>query len=340
MHEDAEGIQGGYNRLLIITTFVDSMRDGIMLLYHSEIFEKHITGNHPECAARIANVNAMLEKKGWIKQSTKPNWLAASVEQCRRNHTESYIEQLHRWCDQGAGRVESDTVVSIGSWDAATLGAGAACDAVRRVFNGEDTQAFCAIRPPGHHALQDAPMGFCLLNNISIAAQCARTLGCHSVLIVDWDVHHGNGTQASFWEDPSVGFVSIHRFPFYPGTGRKEETGAGAASGTKVNIPVPADTGPKSFLDQLATQTEKLAQKIKPDLILLSAGFDAHVADPVGGLSLEAEHYFEAGKWIAGLAREHCQGRLVSLLEGGYHLQHMPECVDAHLRGMTDKKLN
>ena len=311
------------------------MRDGIMLLYHSEIFEKHNTGNHPECVARIANVNAMLEKKGWIKQSTKPNWLAATVEQCRRNHTESYIEQLHRWCDQGAGRVESDTVVSIGSWDAATLGAGAACDAVRRVFNGEDTQAFCAIRPPGHHALQDAPMGFCLLNNISIAAQCARTLGCHSVLIVDWDVHHGNGTQASFWEDPSVGFVSIHRFPFYPGTGRKEETGAGAASGTKVNIPVPADTGPKSFLDQLATQTEKLAQKIKPDLILLSAGFDAHVADPVGGLSLEAEHYFEAGKWIASLAREHCQGRLVSLLEGGYHLQHMPECVDAHLRGMT-----
>ncbi|MFZ4082449.1 MAG: histone deacetylase [Pirellula sp.] len=306
-----------------------------MLLYHSEIFEKHNTGNHPECVARIANVNAMLEKNGWIKQSTKPNWLAATVEQCRRNHTDSYIEQLHRWCDQGAGRVESDTVVSIGSWDAATLGAGAACDAVRRVFNGEDTQAFCAIRPPGHHALQDAPMGFCLLNNISIAAQCARTLGCHSVLIVDWDVHHGNGTQASFWEDPSVGFVSIHRFPFYPGTGRKEETGAGAASGTKVNIPVPADTGPKSFLDQLATQTEKLAQKIKPDLILLSAGFDAHVADPVGGLSLEAEHYFEAGKWIAGLAREHCQGRLVSLLEGGYHLQHMPECVDAHLRGMT-----
>jgi acetoin utilization deacetylase AcuC-like enzyme len=335
MHEDAEGIQGGYNHLLIITTFVDSMRDGFMLLYHSEIFEKHNTGNHPECVARIANVNAMLEKNGWIKQSTKPNWLAATVEQCRRNHTDSYIEQLHRWCDQGAGRVESDTVVSIGSWDAATLGAGAACDAVRRVLNGEDTQAFCAIRPPGHHALQDAPMGFCLLNNISIAAQCARTLGCHSVLIVDWDVHHGNGTQASFWEDPSVGFVSIHRFPFYPGTGRKEETGAGAASGTKVNIPVPADTVPKSFLDQLATQTEKLAQKIKPDLILLSAGFDAHVADPVGGLSLEAEHYFEAGKWIAGLAREHCQGRLVSLLEGGYHLQHMPECVDAHLRGMT-----
>lgn len=306
-----------------------------MLLYHSPIFEKHDTGSHPECIARISNVNAMLERKGWIERCTKPNWLSATIEQCKRNHTSEYIEQLHRWCDQDAGRVESDTVVSVGSWDAATLAAGAACDAVRRVCHGEDTQAFCAIRPPGHHALKDAPMGFCLLNNVSIAAHYARSLGCKSVLIVDWDVHHGNGTQASFWEDPSVGFVSIHRFPFYPGTGRKDETGSGVALGTKVNIPVAADTGPKSFLDQLANKTQELAQKMKPELILLSAGFDAHIADPVGGLSLESEHFFEAGKWIAQLANEHCKGRLVSLLEGGYHLQHMPDCVDAHLRGMV-----
>jgi acetoin utilization deacetylase AcuC-like enzyme len=152
-------------------------------------------------------------------------------------------------------------------------------------------------------------------------------------LIVDWDVHHGNGTQASFWEDPTVGFVSIHRFPFYPGTGRVDETGTGDALGTTVNIPVSAQTGPKSFLDQLATQTEKFATKFKPDLILLSAGFDAHENDPVGGLSLQSENYFEAGKWIAALAKEHCQGRLVSLLEGGYHLEHLPESLDAHLRG-------
>lgn len=311
-----------------------------MLLYHSPIFEKHDTGNHPECSARIAKVNEMLDHKGWIERCTKPNWIAATIEQCKRNHTPEYIEQLHRWSDQGAGRVESDTVVSVGSWDAATLAAGAACDAVRRICNGQETQAFCAIRPPGHHALKDAPMGFCLLNNVSIAALYARSLGCKSVLIVDWDVHHGNGTQASFWEDPAVGFVSIHRFPFYPGTGRKDETGSGLALGTKVNIPVAADTGAKSFLDQLATKTQELAQKIKPELILLSAGFDAHIADPVGGLSLEAEHFFEAGKWIAQLANEHCKGRLVSLLEGGYHLQHMPDCVDAHLRGLDAKKIN
>jgi acetoin utilization deacetylase AcuC-like enzyme len=243
----------------------------------------------------------MLEKQGWIERCTKPNWMAATLEQCKRNHTEKYLDQLHRWCEESAGRVESDTVVSSGS--------------------------------PGHHALRDAPMGFCLLNSVSIAAQHARSLGCEKVLIVDWDVHHGNGTQASFWEDPTVGFVSIHRFPFYPGTGRVDETGTGDALGTTVNIPVSAQTGPKSFLDQLATQTEKFATKFKPDLILLSAGFDAHENDPVGGLSLQSEHYFEAGKWIAALAKEHCQGRLVSLLEGGYHLEHLPESLDAHLRG-------
>lgn len=306
-----------------------------MLLYQSQIFETHDTGNHPECIARITKVNQMLQEKGWLDHSSKPNWFAATTEQCKRNHSEEYIEQLHRWCNQGAGRVESDTVVSNGSWDAATLAAGAACDAVGRVFHGEDSKAFCAIRPPGHHALKNAPMGFCLLNNVSIAALYARSLGCQSVLIVDWDVHHGNGTQDSFWEDPTVGFVSIHRFPFYPGTGRKEEIGVGAAQGTKVNIPVPADTGPKDFLNQLADKTQKLAQKIKPEMILLSAGFDAHQADPVGGLTLEAEHFFEAGKWIASLADEFCKGRVISLLEGGYHLQHMPECVDAHLRGIT-----
>jgi acetoin utilization deacetylase AcuC-like enzyme len=307
-----------------------------MLLYHSEIFEKHDTGSHPECIARISKVNSMLRGNGWLERCTKPNWMAATIEQCKPNHTPMYLDQLHRWCQQGAGRVESDTVVSTGSWDAATLAAGAACDAVRRVYNGQDTQAFCAIRPPGHHALPEAPMGFCLLNNVSIAAHCAKALGCKQVLIVDWDVHHGNGTQASFWEDPAVGFVSIHRFPFYPGTGRKEETGTGDALGTKVNIPVPADTSADSFLDQLATETQKLAQKLKPEMILLSAGFDAHAADPVGGLSLESEHFFQAGKWIASLAREFCQGRLVSMLEGGYHLEHMPQSVDAHLRGLLE----
>jgi len=230
--------------------------------------------------------------------------------------------------------VEVDTVVSKGSWRAARLAAGAVCDAVERIVSEKDTTAFCAIRPPGHHAMPRSAMGFCLLNNIAIGALHARSLGLDKVLVIDWDVHHGNGTQATFWEDPSVGFVSIHRFPFYPGTGRADETGSGAGLGTTVNIPVAASIGPVDFLDRLIEGADKLAATFKPDLILLSAGFDAHRLDPVGGLTLEAEHFERAGQWIARLARQHCGGRLVSVLEGGYHLQYMPECVDAHLRGI------
>jgi acetoin utilization deacetylase AcuC-like enzyme len=327
-----------------------------MLLYHSSRFELHNTGGHPESVARITHLNAMLKKQGWLDECTLPGlvladssaifsdqelnpsatgWQPATREQCTRNHSEKYIAMLQAWCEKDAGRVEVDTVVSNGSWTASTLAAGAVCDAVDRVVAGDDTTAFCAIRPPGHHALPDSAMGFCLLNNVSIAALHARSLGLNRVLIVDWDVHHGNGTQASFWSDPNVGFISIHRFPFYPGTGTAIETGTGDALGTKVNLPVPAAIDPNVFLHQLFDTTEALANKIKPELILLSAGFDAHRGDPVGGLTLEAEHFQEAGNWIRDLANQHCDGRLISVLEGGYSLKHMPECVDAHLKGMN-----
>ncbi|MFN9602780.1 MAG: histone deacetylase [Planctomycetota bacterium] len=306
-----------------------------MLLYASDWFEKHDTGQHPECIARIHNVNRMLETQGWYARAQRPSWVAATVDRCQLNHDLQYIEQLHAWCMKDAGRVESDTVVSTGTWDASMLGVGAACDAVERIARGEDTTAFCAIRPPGHHALRDAPMGFCVINNVAVAARRAQAVGLQKVLIIDWDVHHGNGTQASFWTDPDVGFLSIHRFPFYPGTGREDERGEGPGTGFTVNIPVAADTPAKEVLDRMIDETERFADRLKPQLILLSAGFDAHVEDPVGGLTLESEHYERAGAWVADLARRHCGGRLVSLLEGGYHLQHMPESVDAHLRGMA-----
>jgi len=306
-----------------------------VLLYHHPDFALHDTKDHPESVARIIHVNQMLKDSGWVERCKVPTWTPASSEQCERNHPKSYLQQLEHWCQHDAGRVEVDTVVSKGSWTAATLAAGAVCDAVQRVVATEDSTAFCAIRPPGHHAMPESAMGFCLLNNIAIGALHARSLGLNRVLVVDWDVHHGNGTQATFWEDPSVGFVSIHRFPFYPGTGKADETGSGKALGTKVNIPVAASIPPDEFLKRLFDSTERIANQMKPELILLSAGFDAHRKDPVGGLTLDEEHYFEAGKWIAQLARQHCDGKLVSILEGGYHLQHMPQCVDAHLKGIT-----
>jgi acetoin utilization deacetylase AcuC-like enzyme len=305
-----------------------------MLLYHSQDFEGHETGAHPECTERITRVNEMLDKSGWLKSCQLPEWQLATPDQCLRIHTEPYLTKLEKWCKDNAGRIEADTVVSTRSWNAALRGAGAACDAVERVLRGEDTKAFCAIRPPGHHAVPDNAMGFCLLNNVAIAARHARSLGLERVLIVDWDIHHGNGTQDAFWEDPTVAFVSIHRFPFYPGTGRADEKGGGAAFGTKKNIPVHASTTAKDFLAQLMDATDALAARFKPQLLLLSAGFDAHRADPVGGLSLEESDFETAGRWIGELAATHCDGRLVSLLEGGYNLTHMPQSVDAHLRGL------
>ena len=306
-----------------------------MLLYHSQDFEGHNTGAHPECIERITRVNEMLNTNGWLDKCSRPEWKLATPDQCQRIHTESYLTKLKQWCEENAGRIEVDTVVSNRSWNAALMGAGAACDAVERVIRGEDSKAFCAIRPPGHHAIPDNAMGFCLLNNVAIAARHAKTLGLERVMIVDWDIHHGNGTQDAFWEDPTVAFVSIHRFPFYPGTGKEDEIGGGVAKGTKKNIPVPASTTAKDFLSKLMDATDSLAAQFKPQLMLLSAGFDAHRADPVGGLSLEETDFETATKWIVELASTHCNGRLVSLLEGGYNLTHMPQSVDAHLRGLT-----
>ncbi len=308
-----------------------SIRGESMLLYHDEVFAKHDTGAHPECIARIERVNAMLRENDWIAQSNCPAWSAASRESIERVHRAAYYDQLKTWCEQAAGRIEADTVVSSGSWEAATRAAGAAIDAVNRVVGGEDKRAFCAIRPPGHHALVDGPMGFCLFNNVAIAAHAAIAAGLHRVMIIDWDVHHGNGTQDIFYEDGRVAFYSIHRSPFYPGTGKTSETGSGAGLGWIGNDPVSADIAWKEFKDRFTRGIEALATKTRPELILLSAGFDAHRSDPVGSLCLVDENFGELTSIVRDLATSYCEGKIVSLLEGGYHLQHLPMSVNSHL---------
>lgn len=302
-----------------------------MLLYWSEHFADHDTGQHPECKQRIERLNALLKSSGIIERSTCPSWNAASEKSVVRVHVADYFKQLQRWCEDDAGRVESDTVVSRGSWNAALKAAGAAIDAVSKVVAGEDSRAFCAVRPPGHHALTNGPMGFCLFNNVAIAAREAISLGLNRVMIVDWDVHHGNGTQDTFYHDGQVGFLSIHRSPFYPGTGDADETGAGDGLGATLNIPVAAGITQKAFFDNLRRGVETLAEKMKPELILISAGFDAHRLDPVGGLCLENEDFGELTKIVLEVAQVHAQGRTVSLLEGGYNLEMMPKSVLQHL---------
>lgn len=306
-----------------------------MWLYLNDAMAEHDTGRHPECANRITLLNQVLRDQGWTNRSRCGAWQPASREQILAVHEVAYFDQLKQWCADAAGRIEADTVVSRGSWDAALLAAGAAIDATQKVISGQDPLAFCAIRPPGHHALPRTAMGFCLFNNVAIAAHAALAAGAQRVLIVDWDVHHGNGTQDIFYADGRVAFFSIHRSPFYPGTGARSETGTGRGLGWIRNEPVSADITARQFLDCFTRGLEEMLAKSRPDLILLSAGFDAHRADPVGSLCLMEEDFHTLGKLVRQAADAHTHGRLVSLLEGGYHLDHMPTSVVAHLEGLV-----
>jgi acetoin utilization deacetylase AcuC-like enzyme len=242
------------------------------------------------------------------------------------------------YAKSGGGYIEADTVVSPQSYEVALLAAGCVFDAVGRILRGEDTQALCLVRPPGHHAFSSHAMGFCLFNNIAVAARTAiNLLKLNRVLIVDWDVHHGNGTQAAFWEDPHVGFLSIHRWPFYPGTGDKDETGGGPGRGTKLNLPIRYGTPRREYLARFTENLDRFAAQIKPELILISAGFDAHHADPVGDLGLETEDFGVLTHAVLDAAAAHAQGRVVSVLEGGYHPDALAECVTVHLNEMCKR---
>jgi acetoin utilization deacetylase AcuC-like enzyme len=249
-----------------------------------------------------------------------------------RVHTSSYIAEVEQFAAGGGGRFEVDTVVSPPSFDIAKLAAGAACDATRRVIRGEAHNALCLVRPPGHHALPHTAMGFCLFANVAIAARVAiDELGLNRVLIVDWDVHHGNGTQDVFWEVEQVAFFSIHRYPFYPGTGAADETGSGSGLGTTLNLPVKFGTSRRDYLSHFSRELEVFANRLRPELVILSAGFDAHAEDPVGSLGLESEDFAELSHCVLDVAKSHCGGKLVSVLEGGYNPRRLAESVGLHL---------
>jgi acetoin utilization deacetylase AcuC-like enzyme len=205
--------------------------------------------------------------------------------------------------------------------------------AVDAVLSGEVRNAFCAVRPPGHHATADRSMGFCLLNNVAIAARyIQKRHKLPKVLVVDWDVHHGNGTQEMFYADPSVFYFSVHRYPFYPGTGSAEQHGAGKGKGATLNVPLPAGSGDREFLRAFSEKLVPAAGQYHPDFVLVSAGFDAHRDDPLGGMRVTTEGFAEMTRIVKRIAEEHCQGRLVSVLEGGYDLDGLAASVAAHLR--------
>ena len=308
------------------------------LLYCDSRFLGHETGHHPEGAHRLRAIREHLSQTGLAERCTSPQFNPCDRRRLARIHSPSYMDEIWAFAKSGGGDIEADTVVSPATYEVALLAAGSVVDAVERVTRGEDSSALCLVRPPGHHALVNRAMGFCIFNNVAVGAKAAiEHCGIERILIVDFDIHHGNGTQAAFWEDPKVGFLSIHRWPFYPGTGSATEVGSGEGLGTTLNLPIEFGTSRKDYLDAFTTNLERFADRMKPQLLLVSAGFDSHRKDPVGHLGLETEDFVTITDRLIDVAAVHAGGRIVSVLEGGYHPQTLAECVGVHLQQMLDR---
>jgi acetoin utilization deacetylase AcuC-like enzyme len=308
------------------------------LLYSDPLFLKHETGHHPETPNRLRSITARLEKAGLAKRCRPGDYRPLTEDVVTQVHSPKQLQAIKQLAAHGGGHADPDTIVCPDSFQVALAAAGACVAAVDAVLKGAEHNALCLVRPPGHHATPTRSMGFCLFNNIALAAHHARKAhGLSRVLIVDWDVHHGNGTQDIFYEDPTVLFYSIHRYGmgFYPGTGAENETGRGKGLGYTINAPVRFRTSRKDYHSRFTTALEKAADKIKPELVLLSAGFDAHAKDPVGSLGLETEDFVPLTKQVLDVAKTHAKGRLVSCLEGGYNLDALAESVQAHLEELS-----
>jgi acetoin utilization deacetylase AcuC-like enzyme len=308
------------------------------LYYHPDFLEHQASPGHPERPERLIALMGELERSGLLGQLGVREPAPAPVQSLTRIHSPEHVAHLSRL--SGLGRMVSlgpDTSLSPATYRAACLAVGAAEEAIEAVVAGEVDNAFCALRPPGHHAERDQAMGFCYFNTVAIGARHLQER--HSVkrvAIIDWDVHHGNGTQHSFEEDPTVFFFSIHQFGpyFYPGTGAAHEQGRGPGLGYTLNAPMPPGATDEEYLRVFRQVLRPAIDRFQPEFILVSAGFDAHRADPLGEMELSAEGFAELTALVRGMAEDHCQGRLVSLLEGGYDLQATAASVAAHLRAL------
>lgn len=290
---------------------------------------------HPERPERLAVAIRHLERTGLWREGDVRTLRPASDVELGRVHQAGYLSELVEYEKAGGGHIEADTWVRPGSVLAAKLAAGGAVQAVDEVLSGQVSRAFCLVRPPGHHARPGSPMGFCLYGNVGVAAAHAlEKHGLSRLLIVDWDVHHGNGTQEMFYESGRVAFLSLHRHPFYPGTGLASETGSGRGLGLIKNVPLAYGTPRSEYLGAFRGALADLAEKAKPELVLISAGFDAHAEDPVGDLGLEIEDFGVLTREVLSVAATHASGRVVSVLEGGYNTSITAGCIEEHLRAL------
>jgi acetoin utilization deacetylase AcuC-like enzyme len=306
----------------------------IAYISHSDC-GRHDTGwGHPEHVGRLRAIpQALRYEPEFFGRIEHVEARHATEDDLALAHDPRYVRSVREFVEGGGGRLEADTVASEGSWDAATTSAGAVLDAVDFAFtDGRPRRSFCVVRPPGHHALRAGAMGFCFFGNFAIAAHHARRKhGAERVLIVDWDVHHGNGTQALVEDERDIHFVSMHQWPWYPGTGAADDRGP---HGNVWNVPMRAGLAPDVYVGALQSAVDRATEGFTPDLVLISAGFDSMAGDPLGGFTLEYEHFEALTRFLVDRANDWCGGRVVSALEGGYAPQRLGIACVRHMMAL------
>jgi acetoin utilization deacetylase AcuC-like enzyme len=291
-------------------------------VFYDPIYMEHDTGHgHPERPERLQTTMQMLEGVGLAEKVRIISPRDASVEEIALVHPRSYIEKVKGLAESGGGWLDPDTHIGVRSYDAALKSTGAVLEGLERIFSGDIDNAFCLVRPPGHHATAERGMGFCLFNNNAVAARFAmQEFGVSRIFILDWDAHHGNGLQDIFYDDDKVLYVSLHQYPHYPGTGSTGEVGIGAGEGYTVNFPLPARTGEEVYLAAFDQVILPIARAYQPELVLISAGYDGHFSDLLCSMLLRGHSYAEMAIRLKDLAEEFCGGKMMAALEGGYDL--------------------
>jgi len=305
-------------------------------VYHPDYLKHDMGMSHPESPERLRAIVRKLEQDGVLPKLVRVDPAPAADEWIMQVHDPVYVAALKKQAPS-SGRIslDADTSMSPGSLPAAYLAAGGLLAVADAIMAGHVDNAFCAVRPPGHHAERNRGMGFCLFNNVAIDARYfQRKRHLARVLIVDWDVHHGNGTQHAFDEDPSILFFSTHQYPHYPGTGSAEQPGRGQGEGMTINVPMTAGAGDDEYRTVFSKVLVPAADKFKPDVVIISAGFDAHQDDPLASMGLTEAGYADLTSIVAGIARQYSQGRILSSLEGGYNLQALSASVEQHILGL------
>ena len=302
-------------------------------LYDSRFLDHQPGRGHPERRERLVSTMAWLEDRDWFGDLVQVEAAMADRKWIETVHDTRYVARAEETCRAGAPFLDvADVGVSRESSEVARLAAGGALALADRIATGDLSNGFALSRPPGHHAERGMALGFCLFNNVAIAARyLQRAHGVDKVLILDFDVHHGNGTQHTFEEDPSVMYASIHQYPYYPGTGAASETGVGRGSGATVNCPMPAGAGDEEYRQAFTSRILPAADAFAPEFVILSAGFDAHAADPLAQIRISTQCFGWMTRRIVEIADKHAGGRVLSMLEGGYNVEVLPMCVAAHL---------